>query len=448
MTPTDLLSQIDGMFAASEAKLASIDATCPDGAPSPVFTVNGRYTSRGWTEWTRGFQFGSQILQFDATGNEAPLALARGRVVDSMAQHLTHTGVHDHGFNIISTFGNLLRLAREGKVEATDGDLDAWRLALRVSGAVQANRWTEAEEDLGFIYSFNGPHSLFADTMRSLRSLAVAHKLGQHLGGEGDVQIDLLKRLVGHACSTARWVVYMGSGRDIYDVRGRVAHESLFDVKNGAYRCPATQQGYSPFTTWTRGLAWVMLGFAEEIEFLQTLTDEELSHLGGREALEGMFAVAARATADLYISETPTCGVPYWDTGAPGLQQMEGWREREADPFNVHEPVDSSAAAIACQGLLRLGEILGRDTEDGSRYYQAGLSILSTLLNEPYLCLDESHQGLLLHSVYHVPNGWDHIPKGQSVPCGEASMWGDYHLREAALLVRRQALEEPYLTFF
>ena len=27
-------------------------------------------------------------------------------------------------------------------------------------------------------------------------------------------------------------------------------------------------------------------------------------------------------------------------------------------------------------------------------------------------------------------------------------MWGDYHLREAALLVQRLARNEPYLTFF
>jgi unsaturated chondroitin disaccharide hydrolase len=55
---------------------------------------------------------------------------------------------------------------------------------------------------------------------------------------------------------------------------------------------------------------------------------------------------------------------------------------------------------------------------------------------------------LILHSVYHRPNGWDHIPEGQSVPCGESSMWGDYHAREAALYVQRLAKDEPYLKFY
>ena len=62
-----------------------------------------------------------------------------------------------------------------------------------------------------------------------------------------------------------------GKGRDTYDVRGRTAHESLFNAANGTYRGPSSQQGYSPFSTWTRGLAWAMLGFAEELEFLATI---------------------------------------------------------------------------------------------------------------------------------------------------------------------------------
>ena len=61
---------------------------------------------------------------------------------------------------------------------------------------------------------------------------------------------------------------------------------------------------------------------------------------------------------------------------------------------------------------------------------------------------DPLHQGLLLHSVYHRPNGWDHVPPGRKVPCGESSQWGDYHLRELALLVQRLADDRPYYTFF
>jgi unsaturated chondroitin disaccharide hydrolase len=54
----------------------------------------------------------------------------------------------------------------------------------------------------------------------------------------------------------------------------------------------------------------------------------------------------------------------------------------------------------------------------------------------------------LLHSVYHRPRAWDAIPAGRKVPCEESSMWGDYHMREAALLVQRMIDQKPYYTFF
>ena len=67
---------------------------------------------------------------------------AQGHTVRLMPPHVTHQGVHDHGFNNISTFGNLLRLMNEGRIAH-----DAWErryceLALKCSGAVQAMRWS------------------------------------------------------------------------------------------------------------------------------------------------------------------------------------------------------------------------------------------------------------------------------------------------------------------
>jgi hypothetical protein len=190
-----------------------------------------------------------------------------------------------------------------------------------------------------------------------------------------------------------------------------------------------------------------MLGFAEELEFLAVLNDDALSPYGGRDAVTGTMLEAARATCDFYVDNTPTDGVPYWDTGAPGLTQLGEYLDRPADPYNAHEPVDASAAAIAAQGLLRLGHLLD-PTGEGRSYWQAGLTVSATILDEPYVSIDPEHQGLLLHSVYHRPNGWDHIAPGQSVPNGESSMWGDYHLRELALYLRRVATGAPYYTFF
>jgi hypothetical protein len=449
LNPHDLVPRIERLFELSAAKIHLLERRWDPGDGAPVFTVDGRYRSRGWTEWTQGFQFGSALLQYDATGDREMLEIGRRHTVARMAPHLTHVGVHDHGFNNVSTYGTLWRLAHEGRLDAPEWELRYYELALAVSGAVQARRWTPLP-DGGFICSFNGSHSLFVDTIRSLRSLALAHVIGHRLMEEQDTPVSLLGRLLAHARATASFNVYYGTGRDHYDLRGRVAHEALFNVVNGSFRGPSSQQGYSPFTTWTRGLAWAVLGFAEQLEFLDTIEDDALEDLGGRGRILGWMVEAARATADHYIEWSASDGIPYWDTGAPGLVQLGDWLHQLADPFNDYEPVDSSAAAIAAQGLLRLGRYLGRWGSDGRAYEQAGLRVLATLFDVggPYVSRDQGHEGLLLHSVYHRPNGWDHVPPGARTPRGEATQWGDYHAREAALYVLRLARREPYLTFF
>lgn len=479
LTPRHLVPRIERLFDLSGRKILAIEKSWRPEAGTPVFTVKGRYTSRGWTEWTQGFQYGSALLQFDATGDEQFLKIGRDGTVQRMATHVSHIGVHDHGFNNVSTYGNLWRLMREGKIPHHEEERNFYELALKVSGAVQASRWTECDQTGGFIHSFNGPHSLFVDTIRSCRSLAVAHQLGHVLMGEQDRRISLLNRLAEHVASTAHYSVYYGKGRDAYDIRGRTTHEAVFNIANGAFRCPNSQQGYSPFSTWTRGLAWALCGFAEQLEFLEVAKlDWEFTRIRSclfeRTALaraarkpgefQKLFTVeatvekfreimieAALATADFYLAHSCRDGIPMWDTGAPELHRLpEDYLDNDSDPFNAHEPVDSSAAAIAAQGFIRLGNYLinkGRKPA-GTRYRQAGLTIARTLFDEPYLSTNSRHQGLLLHSVYHRPNGWDYIAPGQKVPNGESSMWGDYHARELALLILREARGEAYLTFF
>ena len=472
LTARKLLPKVERLFDLSAQKILSLEKTWDYSKGAPVCTAKGKYASRGWTEWTQGFQFGSALLQFDATGEARFLELGRKHTIQRMAAHVSHIGVHDHGFNNISTYGNLWRLMREGKIPFDEREKDFYELALKVSGAVQAARWTSIADGTGYIYSFNGPHSLFVDTIRSLRSLAVAHQLGHVLMGERDQRISLLRRLVEHAETTARYSIYYGEGRDVYDVPGRTAHESIFNLNDGSYRCPNSQQGYSPFSTWTRGLAWAILGLAEQLEFLQTRSTEELGSIArstvlpasrpripdlnrpsassGAVPIRAIFLRAATVTADFYLTNSCADGIPMWDTAAPGLHRLGSYLNQPADPFNPWEPVDSSAAAIAAQGLLRLGNYLALrgDENNGDRYRQAGLTVADTLFDEPYLSTGAKHQGLLLHSVYHRPNGWDYIAPGQKVPNGESSMWGDYHARELALLLLREARCDTYPTFF
>src|SRR6266545_80680 len=279
LRPSSLKKKLEHLWELSGEKIRLIERSWDLAKGAPVFTVRGRYSARGWTEWTQGFQYGSAILQYDATGAVEFLELGRSRTVGLMAPHLSHFGVHDHGFNNVSIYGNLLRLMNEGRIPENEWERNFYHLALKVSGAVQAHRWSRIQGGDGFIYSFNGPHSLFVDTIRSLRSLALAHKLGHALKDENDTTVSLLDRLKAHARATAAWSVFYGEGRDSYDVRGRVAHEAIFNTNDGNFRCTSSQQGFSPFTTWTRGLAWAICGFAEQLEFLRATGDEEITPL-------------------------------------------------------------------------------------------------------------------------------------------------------------------------
>ena len=183
-----------------------------------------------------------------------------------------------------------------------------------------------------------------------------------------------------------------------------------------------------------------MLGFPELMEFLQSVDGP-----ADKQETRALLEKAARACCDFYIQQASARdGICYWDTGAPQLNRLGDWQKKPADPYNDYEPVDASASAIAAQGLLRLGHLLG---PAGEVYTQAGLTVANELLQEPYLAADPQHEGLLLHSIYHRPNGWDYIPPDAKIPHGEACMWGDYHLLELCLLITRLA-NTGYYTFF
>ncbi len=435
ITAADMAGAVKRLFELASCKTAILNRRWNHAEGAPVFTAGGRYTARAWTQWTHGFQYGNALLCYDVTGDAEMLRLGRQGTKRVMPEHLTHRGVHDHGFNTLSTYGQLRRLARSGKFTASDCELEQYELAIKVSGAVQAMRWTRLADGGGFIHSFNGPHSLFIDTLRTLRVLVMAHDLGHVLLDEQDQRVDLLQRALTHARTTSQCNIYYGQGRDYYDTpdqRGRTAHEALFNPVSRQFRAPASQQGYSPFSTWTRGLAWAMLGFAELVEFVRYYGDKTSAKNDMKE-WETMLLASGRAVCDFYLQQAAAeDGICYWDTGAPLLHKLGEWQSRAAEPHNDFEPVDSSASAIAAQGLIRLGAALGLQ---GDEYVRAGLLIAQRLFDEPYLSSELRHEGILLHSVYHRPNGWDYVPGGSKIPCGQSSMWGDYHALELGLLI-------------
>ena len=427
------------MWELSARKIRATERAYDESRGSPVFTVEGAWTSRGWTEWTQGFQYGSAILQFDATGEQEFLdagpaqdARAHGAARDphrrprprvQQRQHLRQPAAADE---------------RGARSRRTPGERDFYELALKVSGAVQARRWTRTADGGGFIYSFNGPHSLFVDTIRSLRALAARPRAGHVLMEENDRRVSLLERLVQHAAATARYSVYYGEGRDAYDVRGRVAHESIFNVNDGSYRCPSSQQGYSPFTTWTRGLAWAILGFAEQLEFLETLPEEDLAaRWAGRRRRSSRCSAARCRRPPTSTSRTrpPTAS----RTGTPARRASRGWATGASAPptrstttsrWTARRRPSPPGAAAARQLAPRRGR------ESGERYRRPASPCCAparrALPRAPTTAPGPA-------AALRVPPAERLGPRaaGPQGPCGESSMWGDYHLREAALYAQR-----------
>src|SRR5438874_10092357 len=86
--PRDLLPKIARVFAASAAKIRSIERTWRPEDGAPVFTVDGVYRARGWTDWPQGCQFGAAALQSAATDDRDSLQRGRAPPTARMPPHL------------------------------------------------------------------------------------------------------------------------------------------------------------------------------------------------------------------------------------------------------------------------------------------------------------------------------------------------------------------------
>jgi len=62
VTAKSLLPDVERVFKLAAKKCKALDKAWDSSKGTPVFTENGKYTTRGWTEWTQGFVYGNAIL--------------------------------------------------------------------------------------------------------------------------------------------------------------------------------------------------------------------------------------------------------------------------------------------------------------------------------------------------------------------------------------------------
>lgn len=332
----------------------------------PMYTINGKWKHEGpaWTHWCDGF-FPGMMWIFERRGPETNgnskywLELAI-RYTTPLEPRKNDRDVHDLGFIFMSTYYRWYNQTRDPAVKEV----------VIEAGRTLAQRFQEKGQ---YLRSFVADNSLFIDIMMNVGIIYYAAR------ETGDRRLrDIALR---HSLTTRR-VLVRGDGS--------TAHEGIFDPETGEFLRQTTQQGYRGDSCWSRGLTWALYGFGVVYEYSR----------------DPRFLETAEACADYYITHANTDGIPPWDFLAPK---------------DSRKLLDTSAAAIAASGLLRLCRLL-QDGVKGHVYWSAAIRILRTLCEKHLANKDKKWEGILKGGVYHVH---------KELGVDESVMWGEYFFVEA-----------------
>jgi unsaturated chondroitin disaccharide hydrolase len=341
----------------------------------PMYTKNGRWKHDGpvWTHWCDGFLPGMMWI-FHRRAAEAGKNSKTWmeKAVDysrPLEPRQFDRDVHDLGFIFLSTYYRWHQQTRDPKLKDV----------LIQAGKTLALRFNEKGK---YLRSFVSEDSIFIDIMMNVGIIFYAARETNDR--------KLLDIATRHSLTTRRYLV-RGDGS--------TAHEGLFDLESGEFLRQTTHQGFRGDSCWSRGLAWALYGFGSCYEYTR----------------DPRFLETAQACADYYVTHTNHDGVPAWDFQAPAESR---------------KLLDTSAAAIAASGLLRLCRMLP-DPVKGFYYWSCALHILRTLCEKHTAKGDSKWEGILKGGVYHVH---------KDLGVGESVMWGEYFFCEALENALRHSL--------
>lgn len=173
---------------------------------------------------------------------------------------------------------------------------------------------------------------------------------------------------------------------------GSTFHTYYFDNETGEPVRGATAQGKSDDSTWARGQAWGVYGFALAYRYLK----------------DPKFIELYKQVTNVFINKLPKDDICYWDLDFDD---------------NSGEEKDSSSAAIAICGILEMNKYLDDNDPDKAVYYNAAMAMLKSLILN-YTTKDTNSNGLLKEAVYSKPHGSG---------VNECCIWGDYFYMEALI---------------
>ena len=336
-----------------------------------VSNGDGKYQLTDHTSWTEGFWSGILWLSYEYSGDPA----IREAAVHSVAslkrrleqrKHLDH---HDIGF-LYSLSAQAQWMiekdasARQTALEAADMLMKRWRPSAQI---IQA--WgPEGDAE-------NGGRII----IDCLMNLPLLYWAAEQTGNREYAEIARI-----HAEKSRRFLV---RGDD------SSYHTFYFNPETGNSVRGGTHQGLNDGSTWTRGQAWGIYGFA----------------LAYRHFNEPQFLETSKRLARYFIAHLPEDHVAYWDFDAPQ---------------NSGTPRDSSASAITACGLLEVARHLPFDDPDRELFLTAAEKSMNSLIDRYFTAGSQSEEGFLRHGSYSVRGG---------ISPDDFMIWGDYFFLEALM---------------
>lgn len=340
--------------------------------------VNGdrlETSDAGW--WTSGFYSGTLFYLYEFSHDTALLREAQTRL-KLLEPEQFNKGTHDLGFMMYCSFGNGLRLIREGALSLDASSYDSILLTSARSLSTRFN------PTVGCIKSWDSKPWHYPVIIDNMMNLELLFWAAQTSGDSSFYHI-----AVTHANTTMR---------NHYRPDHSSYHVVDYDSATGAVIAKKTAQGFADSSAWARGQAWGLYGFT----------------MVYRATHDPRYLAQAEHIAQFLLTNPnlPADKIPYWDLNAPGIPAAvpagQPASAGQPTPAGFGRPAmagplrDASAAAIMASALIELSHYVS--AAEGRQYLDVAEQIIVTLSSNVYKPVVGSNGGFILrHSVGHLP---------------------------------------------
>jgi unsaturated chondroitin disaccharide hydrolase len=330
-------------FAADQYKVLS--KNIPEGQ-TPQSYANGQSINKDIKWWCSGFYSGSLWYIYEQTKDEAIKKEAE-EALKTIAPNQTYTGNHDLGFMMYCSFGNAYKITGN---EAYKDIIfrSAESLTTRYNAKVQSIQSWNANKYWKF--------PVIIDNMMNLELLYWSSRNG---ADKKYADISII-----HANTTLK---------NHFRPDFSSYHVVDYNPENGNVLRKATWQGAADCSSWSRGQAWALYGYAMMYRFTK----------------DKAYLKQAQGIAKFILTHPnlPADKIPFWDFDAQGI------------PYAKR---DASAGAIIASALLELAQYSGDDKK--KEYVNVAETIIKSLSSDTYRAKAGQNGGfLLMHSTGAYP---------------------------------------------